>query len=86
MSDRTKFMAWVTKYALTEGILKMQVEDCFNTSPEMVKKANGQHSQHFFGKDWHRSHEAAIERAKAMQAAKLKSIDKQRARIAALKF
>ena len=40
----------------------------------------------FHGKDWHRSHEAAIFRAKEMQAAKLKSIDKQRARIAALKF
>lgn len=83
--DREVFMAWITKYALTEGILKMQVEDCFNISPDMVSKVNGP-LNHFHGKDWHRTHEAAIRRAKEMQAAKLKSIDKQRARIAALRF
>jgi hypothetical protein len=83
---RTRFMAWVTKYALTDGILKMQVEDCFDTSPDMVKKINGPANTFFHGNDWHRSHEEAIARAKEMQAAKLKSIDKQRARIAALTF
>jgi hypothetical protein len=80
-----RFTAWVTKYALTEGIMKMQVEDCFDTSPNMVKKVNGQLT-FFHGQDWHRSHADAIKRAKEMQAAKLKSIDKQRARIAGLKF
>lgn len=85
MSEPTKFMAWVTKYAMTEGILKMQVEDCFDTSPIMVRKVNG-NGAFFFGNDWHRTPEAATARAKEMQAAKLKSIDKQRARIALLKF
>jgi hypothetical protein len=79
------FTAWVTKYAMTEGILKMKVEDCFDTSPDMVAKVNGR-GAYFHGKDWHRSHEAAIARAEEMRIAKLKSIDKQRARIAGLVF
>jgi hypothetical protein len=85
MSERTKFMVWVTKYALTDGIMKMQVEDCFNIDPDMVRKINGP-QQCFHGKDWHRTPELAVVRAKEMQSAKLKSIDKQRAKIVALDF
>lgn len=85
MSKREQFTAWVTKYALTEGILKMQVEDCFGVSPDMVKKVNSP-SNWFHGKDWHRSYEDAVARAEEMRTEKLKSIDKQRARILALKF
>jgi hypothetical protein len=84
---REIFTAWITKYALTEGILKMKVRDCFDISADMVVKVDGQgYEQAFHDKDWHRSHEEAIARAKDMQAAKLKSIDKQRKRIAALTF
>lgn len=88
MSERTRFTAYVTKYALTEGILKMLVEDCFDTSPDMVRKVNGKYLTTFHGenREWHRTLEGAVKRAKEMQAAKLKSIDKQRARIAALTF
>lgn len=84
--NRERFTAWVTKYALTEGILKMQVELCSDISDDMVVKINGATRQSFFGKDWHRTHEAAIKRAEEMRSNKLKSIDKQRARIAALNF
>jgi hypothetical protein len=86
MTERTRFMAWITKYALTDGILKMQVEDCFDTSPGMVEKVNGMNSQYFHGKDWHRTPEEAVARAEEMRKAKLASIDKQRKRIEALKF
>lgn len=85
MTERTRFMAWVTKYALTEGIMKMQVEDFFDVSPTMVGKVN-ESNQYFHGKDWHRTPEAAIARAEEMRRAKLLSIDKQRKRIEALKF
>lgn len=85
MRERERFTAWVTKYALTQGILKMKVEDCFDSSTTMVRKINGAPA-YFHGDDWHRSYEAAIDRAKAMQSAKLKSLDKQRERIAALEF
>jgi hypothetical protein len=83
---RQRFTAWVTKYALTEGILKLQVEDCFDISADMVKKVNGQHLMTYHAKEWHRTHQDAIDRAKQMQAAKLRSIDKQRKRIADLSF
>lgn len=85
MSERTRFTAWVTKYALTEGILKMLVEDI---GDGIVRKVNGTLPTYFHdeGREWHRTHEAAIVKAKQMQAAKLRSLDKQRVRIAALKF
>jgi hypothetical protein len=85
MTRPERFTAWITKYALTQGILKMQVADCFDTSPGMVTKVNGPVA-FYHGDDWHRSHEAAIEKAKAMQTSKLDSVDKQRERIAALRF
>jgi len=83
MSER--FTAWITKHALTQGILKMQVADCFDTTPGMVTKTNGPVA-FYHGNDWHRSHEAAIERANAMKASELESLDKQRERIAAMRF
>lgn len=83
--SRERFTAWVTKYALTEGILKMLVEDSEH-SPGMVTKVNGTYLTAFHGNDWHRTPEDAIARAEQMRAAKLKSLDKQRARIAALRF
>jgi hypothetical protein len=82
MSDREQFTAWITKFALTMGILEKQVELC---NPTMIKVPEGD-GAYYHGIDWHRTREAAIARAKEMQAAKLKSIDKQRKRIAALKF
>ena len=85
MSERTRFMAWVTKYALTDGIQKMQVQDCFGTSPTMVEKVNGR-NQYYHGKDWHRTPEEAVARAKEMQAAKLKSIERRLAKVAAMDF
>lgn len=33
----TRFAAFITKYALTRGILKMEVEDCFDVSGQMVR-------------------------------------------------
>jgi hypothetical protein len=83
MSKRTRFTAYITKYALTDGIEVKEVEDCFDTADDMVSAGR---LEIYHGKDWHRTMANAVKRAKEMQAAKLKSIDKQRARIAALTF
>ena len=86
---RERFTAWITKYALTQGIHERMVEDCFDISPTMVTtiKREGEYSAvHFFGQDWHRTKADAIKRAREMQTKRLESIDQQRARIAALKF
>ena len=88
MSER--FTAWITKYALTTGIRKTLVEQMSSEDIVWAVKdgraswTNG--SFHGEGQEWHRTPEGAIERAEAMRQSKLKSLDKQRAKIAALKF
>jgi hypothetical protein len=86
MRKQTKFIAYITKYALTEGILKMEVNDCFDISPKMVSKADVHYSETYHNPDWHRTEDEAFARAEEMRKSKLKSLDKQRARIEALTF
>lgn len=78
---------WITKYALTMGILEKDAERC-KTQLDMIQVGTGINRQYFHGerKDWHTSRESAIRRSEEMKTAKLRSIDKQRARIAALQF
>lgn len=56
----TKFFVYVTKYALTKGIEKREVRDCFDISPTMVA-SDGHFSDHYHGDDWHRTYECAHE-------------------------
>jgi len=65
---------WITKYALTKGILEIEAELC--DSPGMIKDQNNGWNSYYHGegKDWHKSKEAAIERAEYMRQNKLKSI------------
>jgi hypothetical protein len=85
MAERERFTAYITKYALTSGILAKDVELCHEISTDMISVIEGR-NECYHGKDWHRTEAAAIVHAEEMQAAKLKSIDKQRKRVAALKF
>ena len=76
--------AWVTKYALTKGILEVSGEVCHASSA-------GNHLRwgHYFGahgKNWHRTREAAVTRAEAMRAAKLASLRKSIAQMESLNF
>ena len=45
---------YVTKYALTRGILRMQVRLCGEQFPGMVD-AGGMRCYHGEGRDWHRT-------------------------------
>ncbi len=81
---RTRFTAFITKYALTRGIIEEEVEDCFDTRSTMVRGADRR--SYYHENDWHQSREQAIARAEKMRADKLKSLDKQRKRIEGLKF
>ena len=78
---------WITKYALTIGIEEIEVEQN-ERIPSLVteRREDWPRSFHGEGRDWHRTPEAAVERAEKMRKAKLASIDKQRKRVADLKF
>lgn len=55
-----KIKAWITKYALSEGIHVVDGVVCHNISSTMLKY--GRHG-YAHGKDWHRTQDEAIKRA-----------------------
>ena len=87
MSDRTRttFTAYITNRALTEGIQEKIVVDCFDISPDMVA-VMGSRQQNFHKGQWHRTRAEAVLKAEMMRVAKLKSIDRQIAKLRALRF
>lgn len=68
---------WITKYALTTGIMTEQVEEPTQRSPNMICARALGPSAFFHGKDWHRTKEAAATRAEEMRKTKLASLKKQ---------
>lgn len=77
---------YVTKYALTEGIQEMEAEESLHTDPMAVVRRKGTFDLYFHRKDWHPTREAAVIQANAMVAKKIKSIEKQMAKLKTLKF
>lgn len=81
---------YVTKYALSKGILEYEAEEHDARWPKMavVPGASGTYRQTFHGegKDWHRTREAAIERAEIMRKDRIESIRKSIVKLTALKF
>lgn len=83
---REQFPAFITKYALTKGILEKRVGDCFDISPNMVSFIGAEWSECYHGRDWHRSRADAIVRAEEMRKAKIESLKRQLTLLTALKF
>ena len=76
---------WVTKYALTSGIEERDAEPS-SDHPNMISWATGGWRSYAHGKDWHKTREAAIERAEIMRKAKIASLRKSLANFEKLKF
>jgi hypothetical protein len=74
MIERTRFKAFITKYALTKGIQEVEVEDRFSIDEGMVK--SGDYTYYYAG-DWHRTREEAAVKAEAMRLKKLISLRNQ---------
>lgn len=84
------FTAWITKYALTSGIKEVMVRQS-ETYPEFVDEAEakqGWFKQTFAGegKEWHRTREAAVQRAEAMRKNKVISLRRQLAKFQKMTF
>lgn len=84
--ERTRFRAWITKYALTSGITETEVEDCFDVNPTMVEDLKGRPNTYYHRNDWHRTRAAAMVRAREMRDAKIASLHKQIAKLKAMTF
>ena len=88
--ETATFPAYITKFALTTGIIRLEVRVCSDTSPDMVEYQGTPGSlgeyYHGEGSDWHRTWESALARAESMRQAKIKALRKQLAKIEAMEF
>lgn len=80
---------FVTKYILTKGILEVEVENTEAGSTSY--QTPGHEDRQFFherveGKEWHRTYEAARKRAEVVRQAKIKSLEKELARLQKTSF
>ena len=81
--ENEKITAWVTKYALTHNILRVNGEVCHEINSNILLYGKSGLAK---GKDWHRTAEAALYRADEMRAAKIESLRKSIARLEKLNF
>lgn len=87
MSERTRFTAFITKYALTQGIVETEVEDCFDICDSMVRSFNDMNRVYcYHAPDWHRNRNDAITRAEWMRVRKIASLLKQIAKLDSMSF
>jgi hypothetical protein len=79
---------WISKYALTEGIVERD-DAMFSRDIDYVKSKESFTDGSFFyriGVQAHLSRESAIEAAEQMRLKKIKSLQKQLANLEAMKF
>jgi len=85
MSD--SFKVWITKYALTQGIIEGEAEICHGVSESMIELLESNKMYfHGEGREWHRDKESAIKRAEEMKLKKIASIEKQLEKLKEIKF
>jgi len=77
--------AFITKYALTEGIFEIEAE---MYSENVIKQVGSVYANFFKneGKDWHKTKESAIKRAEQMRIMKITSLQNQLQRLQKLNF
>jgi len=92
MRDGERVKVWITKYALTQGIIVTHAV-ITRTSENMIWVEGkdipwGGYGDTFHGEgtDGHRSEAAALERAEAMRTRKLASLERSRKKAEALDF
>ena len=80
--------AWVTKYALTDGIQKVSGTVRHETSSDMLSYIGSRYDwrECVHGNDWHRTPEAALARAEEMRKNKIAALRKIIAKLEAMTF
>lgn len=84
MNEDKVFTAWISKNALSRGIFTVKVRQS-TESPSLVvdDRRNWFHGE---GGEWHRDRAGAVKRAEEMRVAKIASLEKQIAKLEAMRF
>ncbi len=81
---------WITKYALTKGIMEEDAAEISSNSPRIcsVEYDHGNYSTkgYYHGDDWHTTKDAALNRAEQMRLAKIASLKKSISNLEKLTF
>lgn len=79
---------YVTKYALTRGVLLVDVELCSASSGEqqMVKEIGSPSPRYYHGRDWHISWEAAKAQAEELRDKAIASSKKRIVKLESMTF
>jgi len=77
--------AYITKYALTQGILEKEVR-AVESCPTMVVVENSRFQEAFHKPFWHTTREEAVAQAEKMRIAKIKSVEKQLKKLQNMQF
>lgn len=75
--------AWITKYALTKGILEKEVEGCRDG---MARESESHFPTYYHGTDWHKDKKSAIAKAEEMRKKKIASLKKKIEKLEKMKF
>ena len=78
--------AYITKYALTEGILEFDNAEVNVENPEMLIISDGARMIFFHGKHWHKTRQVAVDEAEIMRLKKISSLNKSIKKFESLKF
>jgi uncharacterized protein (DUF2164 family) len=89
--SKTIINAWITKFALTKGIIEANVEiDEHNPNVAVIADKFGPLYYHYCvlgdGKEWHRTKESAIKKAESMRLSKIKSLREELLKLEQMKF
>lgn len=77
--------AWITKYALTCGIGRIE---CKEVGSGMIKDYQQKYPTYYHGegREWHRTFESAVQKANDMKKLKIKALNKQIAKLNSIDF
>jgi hypothetical protein len=80
-------MIYITKYALTKGIIQVKENKCELDREQVLKIKDSQGFYHYYPRSqWRNSPEAAATVARKMRDDKIKSLKKQIAKLEAMEF
>ena len=82
MESKDKIIAYITKYALTKGIIE---KECIQRPNDLIRTTD-EYPQYFHANEWFSSKEDAIKKAEQMRVKKLESLNKQVNKLTNLKF